>query len=103
MLETLDLDRERGNIVMLVDERRTESGALMAYAMTLHKTCQQWRRLLVSGRTVEGSYQRWVTRQCNLWLEDDEENRRGRCRQCIDGWTHPENYPVEASQETTHG
>jgi hypothetical protein len=65
------------------------------YSMTLHKTCQQWRRVLVSGRTVEGSYQRWVTRQCNRWLEDDEEKRRGRCRSCIDGWRHPENYPAE--------
>jgi len=72
----------------------------MSYTMTLHKTCQQWRRMLVSSQTVEGRSERWVTRQCNRWLEDSEEKRRGRCRSCINGWTHPESFPVEAPEQT---
>jgi hypothetical protein len=39
-----------------------------------------------------------MTRHCNMALFDDEEKRRGRCRSCISGWTHPESYPVEAPE-----
>jgi hypothetical protein len=39
-----------------------------------------------------------MTRHCDMALFDDEEKRRGRCRSCISGWTHPESYPVEAPE-----
>jgi len=66
--------------------------------MTTSKTCTQWRRMLVTSWTTAGHSERWVTRQCCRWLEQDDEKRRGRCRSCIDGWTHPENYPAEAPE-----
>jgi hypothetical protein len=74
------------------------------YTMTFHKTCQEWRRILVYTSTPEGqSSQAWVTRTCDLPLQEDEEKRRGRCRSCISGWTHPESYPVAAPTDDTLG
>jgi hypothetical protein len=67
----------------------------VSHTMTLHKTCQQWRRMLVHAWTPDAQTEEWVTRTCDLPLLDDEEKRRGRCRSCISGWTHPESYPVE--------
>lgn len=69
--------------------------------MTLHKTCQQWRRILVRHSTRDTRGEQWVTRTCDLPLFDHEEKRRGRCRSCISGWTHPESYPVETPSEIT--
>ena len=71
---------------------------MVGYTMTLHKTCQQWRKILARHWTRDTRGEQWVTRTCDLPLEGDEEKRRARCRSCISGWTHAESYPVEAPE-----
>lgn len=62
--------------------------------------CTQMRRKLVkrgslntsTGETTMVSAE-WVTEPCGSPLFGDQKTI-GRCRGCVDGWTHPENYPV---------
>jgi hypothetical protein len=38
----------------------------------------------------------WRTEACSTPLFTKEEERTGVCRSCASGWTHENNYPVEA-------
>ncbi|RUW55576.1 hypothetical protein EOA32_00730 [Mesorhizobium sp. M1A.F.Ca.ET.072.01.1.1] len=68
--------------------------------------CTKLRRMLVK----HGSYnmttgettakrEEWVTRECGVPLFGETERKTGICRACARGWTHPENYPVEAEPQ----
>lgn len=69
-------------------------------------SCQVIRRMLIkhstlniaTGETSSMAREEWVTRPCGTPLFGDEERAVGKCRSCAKGWTHPNNYPVEAAR-----
>lgn len=50
--------------------------------------------------TASGAYTEtkaeWVTEPCGIPLFQEQERKTGVCRSCAKGWTHPENYRVDA-------
>jgi peptide methionine sulfoxide reductase MsrB len=65
--------------------------------------CRQQRRWLQKKHSVnpttgqleaDDSAATWVTGACGTPLFGDEDKKRGTCRSCASGWTHPENMPV---------
>lgn len=62
--------------------------------------CTQMRRKLVRRGTLslatgesKMTASDWVTEPCGIPLFGDGD----KCRSCLAGWTHPENYPVSAT------
>ena len=63
--------------------------------------CPVMRRKLVRSYTFDlvtgerkSTGEEWVTEPCGVPLF--ERAQIGKCKACAEGWTHPENYPVEA-------
>jgi len=77
-------------------------------SVTPMPSCTVQRRVLIQHSTLYlpsglrgiGS-QEWVTQACGKPLFEDAEIAAGKCRSCLAGWTHPENYPVQQSPMST--
>lgn len=63
--------------------------------------CKQKRRYKVTYYTLntitrkksdKGHY--WVESDCNIPLTTEQVMGQGLCRNCLNGWSHPNNYPV---------
>lgn len=71
------------------------------YAKARPGTCPRIRRQLFTSRPLNPftgetgeERQEWVTGPCGTPLFG-EDLKRGICRPCASGWTHPHNYPVD--------
>lgn len=67
-----------------------------------YDSCTKMRRMFIQNftlsmatgeRTLVG--EEWVTRECGVPLFGDDETKTGICRSCANGWTHPNNHPVQ--------
>jgi hypothetical protein len=65
-------------------------------------SCTKMRRMLIRTSTLNmATGQRtetgeaWETRPCGVPMFSEVEKKAGICRSCANGWTHPNNYPVE--------
>lgn len=72
---------------------------------SMHNNCTKLRRMLIKSGTLNLStgastitQEEWMTRACGVPLFSDAEKKRGTCRSCDAGWTHPNNYPVNESK-----
>lgn len=67
-----------------------------------YDSCQQLRRFKVTYGSlnmatgeIAAHGDEWKTDKCGVPLFGDDARKRGTCKSCHSGWTHPDNYPVK--------
>jgi hypothetical protein len=76
--------------------KRFDSCTVVRRCLVTHGTLN-----IVSGAITE-SKSAWETKPCGTPLFGDDERASGKCKACAEGWTHPNNYPVETNPDNLY-